>query len=189
MKHMVFLLMASGGHTAPVSGGHGEGNAFPPFDASTFPSQLFWLFVSFGLLLFLLARVLLPRVGRILEERSHRIADDLDTAAQMQREAELAGKAYEKALADARAKAHNVAETTRAGVQTELEAEMARAEADIAKQMEKAEAAIRATREKALANVETIATDTAGTILEHVFGKKIPASKTGHIIKSISQEI
>jgi len=174
----ITLRIASG------SGGHGESGVFPPFDSSTYPSQIFWLVLTFGLLLFLLSKVLLPRVGNILEERSNRIADDLDTAARMQREAELAGKAYEKALADARAKAHNVAETTRAGVTAELEAEMARAEEETQAMLDKAEAKIRKMREQALANVEDISVETTGTLLEHVFGKKPGVAKIRKAVKA-----
>ena len=157
---------------------------FPPLDTSTYPSQIFWLAVTFGLLLFLLAKVLLPRVGSILEERSNRIADDLDSAARMQREAELAGKAYERALSDARAKAHNVAETTRSGLNSELEEHMNKADLETQALLAKAETKIKKTREQALANVEEIATDTASEILSQVFGKKISIAKIRAAVKT-----
>ena len=47
----------------------------------TFPSQLLWLAIIFGLFYLFLKRVALPRVGSILEVRSQRIAQDLDQAA------------------------------------------------------------------------------------------------------------
>ncbi|TYL25237.1 ATP F0F1 synthase subunit B, partial [Streptococcus pyogenes] len=36
------------GTAVPVEGGHG-GNTFPPFDPTTFSSQLVWLAITFGL--------------------------------------------------------------------------------------------------------------------------------------------
>jgi len=71
-------------------GGDGGEKVFPPFDPSYFPSQLFWFFLSFFALYFLLSKVFLPRVGETIEERGSRIADDLDQASRMQREAEEA---------------------------------------------------------------------------------------------------
>ena len=45
---------------------HGRG--FPPFDAQTFASQLFWFALTFVALYLLMSRVALPRVGSILED-------------------------------------------------------------------------------------------------------------------------
>lgn len=163
---------------------HAESGIFPPLNFSTYPSQLFWLAITFGILLFLLAKVLLPRLGGILEERSNRIADDLDSAARMQREAEAAGKAYEQSLSDARAKAHNVAETTRDSVNAELEIEMQAADEQTAKQLAQAEAKIQKTRAAALANVDDIATETAKAVVEHLFAKKFSITAVRKAVKA-----
>ena len=50
-----------------------HGRAFPPFDAQTFASQLFWFALAFIALYLLMSRVALPRVGSILEARRQRI--------------------------------------------------------------------------------------------------------------------
>ena len=88
------------GHEA--GGGHAN---FPPFDASTFPSQLLWLAITFGALYYVMSKIALPRVGAVISDRKARIAKDLDDAAAMQQQAEAAAAAHEKTLADARAKA------------------------------------------------------------------------------------
>ena len=167
----IFATILASSSSAAVEHGeaaaeHASSGVFPPLDTSTYPSQLFWLAVTFGLLLFLLAKVLLPRVGNILEDRSNRIADDLDGAARMQRDAQRAEKAYDQALSDARAKAHNVSETTRASVHAEITSELDAAEADFAEQMNVAENKIRKMRENALSNVDDIAAETAKTLVE-----------------------
>src|SRR5271163_4359214 len=43
----------------------GEKHAFPPFESQHFPSQLFWLALSFILLYVLMSRIALPRIGSI----------------------------------------------------------------------------------------------------------------------------
>ena len=60
-----------------VPTGHG---VFPPFDKSTFSWQLLWLSVIFVLLYVLMARVALPRIASILQERRKRVDDDLAEA-------------------------------------------------------------------------------------------------------------
>ena len=58
----------------------GGKTVFPPFDTKTFPSQLVWLAISFVLLYVLMAKVALPRIGAIFEQRSKRISGDLKSA-------------------------------------------------------------------------------------------------------------
>jgi F-type H+-transporting ATPase subunit b len=165
---------------------HATSGVFPPLDVSTYPSQLFWLAVTFGLLMFLLAKVLLPRVGSILEDRSNRIADDLDNAARMQRDAERAEKAYDQALSDARAKAHNVSETTRASVSAEITSELEAAEAGFIEQMSVAEAKIRDMRTKALSSVEDIAAETAKNLVEKLGKASINLTTARKAVKAHS---
>lgn len=180
-----YLMMAAA--KADPAGGHGkehaEGTAFPPFDPQYFAGQIFWLLISFAILYYMLARVFLPRIGQTLEDRSNRIADDLDTAAHMQAEAENASQAYDRALSDARAKAHNVAESTRQSVDAEIEAEMAEADAEAAKQAEVAEARIRTIRTAALSNIDSIAADVAQAAAQAVSGKKFTVAAAAKLVK------
>jgi len=61
----------------------------PQFDFSTFASQVTWLAITFGILYLILSIMILPKIGNTISNRHNRIADDLDTASRMQREAEI----------------------------------------------------------------------------------------------------
>ena len=41
-------------------GGEAAGGVFPPFDSSTFASQLLWLAITFGLFYLLMSKVIVP---------------------------------------------------------------------------------------------------------------------------------
>ena len=91
--------------------GHEAGHAnFPPFDASTFPSQLVWFALIFGAMYYYLSKRFLPAVGGVIHARRDRIAKDIDEATAMQRQADAAVAAHEKSLAEARAKAQATAQ-------------------------------------------------------------------------------
>eukprot|EP00919_Chromeraceae_sp_WS-2016_P043196 GHVR01103202.1.p1 GENE.GHVR01103202.1~~GHVR01103202.1.p1 ORF type:complete len:102 (+),score=29.08 GHVR01103202.1:188-493(+) len=90
----------------------------------------------------------------------------------MQADAEQAEKNYERALTDARAKAHNVAEATRQAVDTEIQAELTAADQEADKQAEAAEKRIRDVRSNAMANIESVAAETAQAAVEALTGKK-----------------
>ena len=51
--------------TTPIPKRPRDTAPFPPFQSEHFPSQLFWLAVSFVLLYVLMSRIALPRIGAI----------------------------------------------------------------------------------------------------------------------------
>ena len=119
---------------------------FPPFQAQHFPSQLFWLALTFILLYVLMSRIALPRIGSIFAERSKRIADDLAAAQRFKEQSDAANAAYQKSLADARARAQGIANETRERQAAEAEATNKRLEAQLHEKLAAAERSIAATR-------------------------------------------
>lgn len=148
---------------------HASGG-LPQLDVSTWPGQLFWLAVTFSLLFLMMWRVVLPRIRNAIEERRDRIADDLDTAAQLKQKADDSAAEYERVLHDARAKAHALALSTRDSVDAAMKAEAAEADAEIAKRQEAAEHLIADMRTKALAEVNSIAADATRAIIDQLTG-------------------
>lgn len=156
--------------TATTEAPAGQGG-FPPFQTQNFPSQLFWLTLTFVLLYVLMAKVALPRIGSILAERSKRIAEDIAAAQRLKERSDAAHAAYEKALADARTRAQAIANATRERQAAEAEETNKRLEAQLHERLAAAEQSIAATRNAAMANVATIASDAASAIVERLIGK------------------
>ena len=88
----------AGAHTEAEGGQHG-GGTFPPFNSSTFASQLVSLVVFFVALYIIVSRVALPRVGAVIDARQNKIEGDLAEAQKLKDESESALKAYEGDLA------------------------------------------------------------------------------------------
>lgn len=143
----------------------------PQLEFHTFVPQLVWLVIVFGYLYIMMSRVALPRIATVLEERRDRIADDLDQAEQFKRQTDEAIEAYEKALAEARAKAHEIAQETRDRLQEETERQRLAIEARLAEKIAEAEKQIAATKETALSNVRTVAVDVADAIVNQLLGE------------------
>ncbi|MFC2951882.1 ATP F0F1 synthase subunit B [Marinicaulis aureus] len=138
----------------------------PQLDPSSWPSQLFWLTLTFGVLYWLMAGKFLPSLGGAIEERRDRIADDLDQAAEFKRQAEDAETAYNKALADARAKAGAIAADTRGEMDKEIAALQAETDEALDKQLGAAEARIASMKADASAKVREAASDTTRAVVE-----------------------
>lgn len=150
--------------TAEAHGGASAG--LPQLDMSMWPSQLFWLAVTFGILFWVMTAYFLPRISTMIEERRDRIADDLDQAAEFKQQAEEAQNAYEKDLANARAKAQAIAADTRAGVDADIASLHAEMEKTLDADIAAAEEQIAAMKKSATATVREAAIETTRTIVE-----------------------
>ncbi len=163
--------MAEPAHTTttahPAQGGHG---AFPPFESQTFASQLVWLAIAFVLLYVLMSKLALPRVAAIIEARQKKIEGDLTEAGLLKTQSDEAMAAYEKALADARARAQSIANETRDKQAVAAAARRRTLEDELNHKLLEAEKTIAATKQAAMSNVRTIAEDATRAIVERLIG-------------------
>ena len=137
----------------------------PQLEFSTFPNQIFWLVVTLVVIYFILSRIALPRIGGAMAERAGTITKDLAMAEDLKQKAKEAEAAYEKALAEARAEAHQINAAMRTEIQAQLDVEMQKADAEISARTHAASKKLAAIRESALENVRTVATATAQEIV------------------------
>jgi F-type H+-transporting ATPase subunit b len=159
--------MATGAHTEVPGGGKPQ---FPPFNKETFASQLLWLAVFFIALYLTIARLAIPRIGGIVAARRDRIAGDLAEANSLKEQSDAALKAYESSLAEARGRAQALANDTRERLNAEADQKRRALETELNAKLAQAETAIAATKSAAMANVQGIAVETAGTIVERLIG-------------------
>ena len=147
----------------------------PQMCTDTFPSQIFWLVLTFIFLYVMMSRVTLPKIGRVIEERRDRIADDLGKADDLRNQSEAAIADYEQALADARSKAHVLAQETREKLSAEADERKAAVEADLATKLDTAAQRIGETKTAALSSIREVAADTAGAVVERILGETASA--------------
>lgn len=143
-----------------------ESGGLPQLDASTWPSQIFWLAVTFTILYWLMSSYFLPRIGGAIEERRDRIADDLDKAAESKRLAEEAEAAFNRSLGEARIRARAIAGEARDEAAAEIVAMQKDADASLAGKTAEAEKRIHDMKANAAAKVREAANDTTRAIVE-----------------------
>ena len=160
----------------------------PQLDTSTFMPQLVWLAITFFVLYVIMTRLALPRIGGAIEQRQDKIAGDLDMARTLKEDTDKAIAAYEQALAEARGKAHAIAQETRDKLAREIEAERSRVEAEIAEKTAAAEKKIAAARQLALDGVSTIASDVAGEIVTGLTGTKVSKTALGNAVNRVMRK-
>jgi F-type H+-transporting ATPase subunit b len=159
---------APAGTTAEVKK---ESGGLPQMCFESFVPQLSWLAVSFLLLYVLMSKVALPRIGTVLEQRRDKIANDLDKAQSLKKSADEALKAYETALAGARARAQAIAKETGDKLRAETERLKAEVDAKLAREGAAAEARINETKNAALANLTAVATEVTSVVVGRLLGE------------------
>ena len=164
-------MAESNAHTEVPAGGN---ETFPPFQKDTFPSQLFWLAITFIALYVVMARIALPQIDAIFQARRDRISGDLAEAQELKNQSEAALAAYEKALAEARGRAQSIADETSHRLNAEAEERRKALESQLNAKLAEAERTIAATKSAAMANVHTIAVEAAAAIVERLSGA-VPA--------------
>jgi len=150
----------------PASAQH----AFPPFDKQNFPSQLFWLALTFIALYLLMSRIALPRISSILDARRQRIESDLAEAQRFKEASDAAIAAHHKAVAEARERAQAFASEAREKGAAAAQARRKEVDAKLTARIAEAEKTIAARRSAAIANVHRIASDTVPAIVERLTG-------------------
>lgn len=156
----------------------------PQFDPTFFPSQIFWLVVTFVALYLIISRFAIPRVGEILEQRARLIQDDLDRAKQLKADSDKALATYEKAMADARAQARDVLLAVTNEMKAVVDQKTAAVSADVTKQIAEAEARIAKAKTEALTQIKSIAGDTAREAVSKLAGLSVDGGKLDVAIAS-----
>ena len=142
----------------------------PQLNPLDWAPQIIWLVITFGILYVLMKRVALPRIGSVIEARHARIAGDIEAADKLRRETQKAIAAYEQALAEAKAKAHAIAQEASNKLKDEVAAERAALEKDLAARSAEAEKRISEAKMSALKDVNAVASETASEIVQRLIG-------------------
>ena len=173
--------------TETHTGAEGGESKFPPLETSSFPSQLFWLVIFFGALYLLMSRMVLPKLGAILSTRKAQLDGDLARAQALKDETEAAVKHYEKALADAKANANDIARDTKAEVTAQIDGEQAALDGKLVQKIKDAEARVAKAKAKAMELVESIAGESAADIVASLTGGKTTKTAVAKAIAGIKR--
>lgn len=143
----------------------------PQLDFTTYVPQIIWLVITFTAMFLIMWKVCVPRIGGALEARQKKIEQNLERAAELKAEAEAAIAAYEKALADARATAHEEIVKVQADLKAKQDAEEAKLSKTLQTRIKEGEAAIDKALQDALAGLDAMATEVATAACERLTGE------------------
>jgi F-type H+-transporting ATPase subunit b len=160
----------------------------PQLNPLDWAPQIIWLVITFSILYVLMKRVALPRIGSVIEARHARIAGDIEAADKLRRETQEAIAAYEQALAEAKARAHAIAQEANNKLKDEVAAERAAFERDLAARSAEAEKRILQAKTSALKDVNEVASETASEIVRSLIGMAPSKPEVSAAVAAVRKE-
>ena len=152
-------------------------------------NEVIWGGGAFLVLLALMMWKGFPAVQKIMNQRSEKIASDLDQADQAKADAQAVKAQYEAELADAKSEASRIIEEARQqaeGLRSDLQA---RAESDIAEMRNQASVDVEAARDRAMSDLQAEVSDIVVGAAERVVEANLDAKTQAQLIENYINQV
>ncbi len=160
----------------------------PQLDASTYSSQLFWLFVSFSLLYLYVAMVAVPRIESLLELRWQNVEGNQLRADDFKKEADSLRAKYEAYLHTVRQKATDAVMQELQKINTDTAHQKKEMSAEVVSRIKATESRLALEAQKAQAEIQVAAEELTYDIIGKLIQTKIPESKLTQTVGDIFKE-
>ena len=156
----------------------------PQLDFSIFPSQFFWLCVSFFLMLFIMSKFIIPKTAEMINLRKAKIDADLEAAAELKKKVEKTLEKYNLALKKATDEANVSLQKTREDLADTIEHRQAELSAELNREVVAGEKKINAAKQKALDGIEDMVAELAPLVLQKLGVVKVSAKEIQTALQS-----
>jgi len=161
----------------------------PQLDVATWPSQLFWLVVLFGAGYLVMAKIVTPRIGAVLEERRQVVDGDLEKARAASADAAKTRANYESDLEKARIEAAEFAKQAAMEATRKAEAADVKTAKKLADKVGAAEAKLAEAKTSAMANLNDVAAEAAMVAVASLAGIKTSSAQASKTASSIAAKL
>ncbi len=156
----------------------------PQLDFSVFPSQVFWLSICFFTMLFIMSKLIIPRIAEMIELRREKIEGNLEKAAEIKGEAEKSLEKYRQALQDATNDANLSLQKTQQELQAMIERKQDDLSSKLAAQIAEGEKKILNSKNKVLQQIDDVSAEIALEIMNKLNLKDFKAQDLEKAVKS-----
>tara|TARA_X000000368_G_scaffold334918_1_gene272398 strand:+ start:160 stop:708 length:549 start_codon:yes stop_codon:yes gene_type:complete len=155
----------------------------PQMDISTFPSQIFWLVVTFSILYIFMWKFVIPKLRITIEERKDKISNDVNEAEKLKSEAEEILNKYESKISSSNQDAQKIITEARNQSDEYIDKVKKENEAKITSMIEDSNMKIKEQEKKSKSEIEKATLETIKSISAK-FIDKIPSDDD--IIKKLN---
>ena len=165
-----------------------ESGGMPQLNPEFWVSQIFWLILSFGILLIILSKFILPKISNNLELRKSQILENIETAEKQKQESENKIKEYEALIIKSENEARNYFNEARKKISQDIDKKRKQLENEIDKEINDAEKEIVSLKNKAPEKINKIAIETSADLIKKLIGEEINNSSISTIVEDLSKK-
>ena len=137
-----------------------ESGGMPQLDPEFWFSQIFWLVITFGVLYFVLSKLILPRISENLETRKSQILDNLELAEKQRNQSEAKLKEFDNIILKSKIDAKNLFNDSRKKLLDDISKKRKKLDEEIDKEIKIVENEIDELKRKSPEKINKIAVET-----------------------------
>ena len=162
-----------------------ESGGMPQLDPEFWISQIFWLIITFGILFFILSKLILPKISFNLESRKSQILENIELAERYKEDSETKIKEYEKLIDESKIKANNIINEGKLKLMEEIKKKQELLENEINSEIETVEKEIEDLKRKSPDKIQQIAVDASSNLLKQLIGVEVNKSSISAIVDDL----
>ena len=165
-----------------------ESEGMPQLNPEFWVSQIFWLILTFGFLLIILSKFILPKISNNLELRKSQILENIETAEKQKMESENKIREYETLINNSKNEARNYFNDARKKIIQDIDKKRGEIEEEINVEIRNAEKEIVELKKGAPEKINKIATETSAQLIKQLIGEEINNSSISAIVEDLSKK-
>ena len=164
----IILIMFSANSFAASQGG-----GLPQMDIGSYPSQIFWLIITFGVLYIFMWKIAIPQLRTTVEERKDKVSMDLHDAEQLKTEAKSILEEYETKIANSNLEASSIYTNIKSHIEKKIDLSKKETEEKIKKLIEESQLALEKKEIEAIDEIKAKTIETTQSIVEKFINEKV----------------
>jgi F-type H+-transporting ATPase subunit b len=160
----------------------------PQLNLEDFAPQLIWLAIIFTFFYLALSRLALPRIEKVLKDRSTKIGGDLQAAREAQQKADTESQRYEVEISTAKARGQGVIRGSRDKLSAELAEKRSALDAQLAEKTADTEKKVQGLLERASGQMEAMTAGVVSDIVKELAGVEVSDSEVQAALRQASKE-
>jgi len=161
----------------------------PQFDPGFFAPQIFWEAVTFLILLYLMAKFILPKINKLLDQRASVIQENLDTAARDRQESERLLAMYQQKLDTLHKEAAAILTQARKEVTEHHARSMHQFEEETQRKKQIFRTELEFAKQQAMKEIRNLSAEAAILAAEKLIEKKVDTDDARRIVEDVIREI
>ena len=164
-----------------------ESGGMPQLNPEFWISQIFWLTLTFGILYFVLSKLILPKISENLELRKSQIQENIEAADKQRKDSENKLKEFEEILSKSKIEAKNIFKDAREIALKDINSKKEILDKQIDEEIQKVEEEIEILKKSAPEKINKIAIETSSELVKTFLGAEVNKSNISAIVDDLSK--